>query len=567
MTVEATTSKSGPFIAAGTSGTFPRNFLIFDETHLRVIRVRDGVETDLTTGIGHTGIGSAEGTVVLTAGIQADDVIYLLRAVPSLQKTDYNSQGRVRTEVVERDLDLLQMQVQDVKEAQSRALTLGVASEVTGPDAMAAALAAPIYAAQAKEAAEALRQYDGEFFANSVSPGSFTRLANRVFVGDAWTFSGGTEGNNAVGTWLNSSGGAKVQPGTVSISNGSTTVTGVGTQFLLLAPGKGVVTIGGSVYKIASIASNTSMTLQTAAVQTLGGATFSAGTTTIGWIASSANMLVTNNFGIGVVGAVISGAANRGVFGGSFVGKAAHAGATAWGLYIEALRDHPEASYALGTEIQAGNLYPAVSTGLKPYGNKPGGAVYGLNIASGADPVVNPISYPVDTAMSFSGNGSTFLSGIVFQNDSLAFHSDGRQRAVLLPTLATVSWWDSGNNQVFGVTSSASSAAKAVSVEHNNLGMTFGNGAGHPFLFVNRGPDGVAVDYLGIVAQGSGGPRLVANGTGANVDLNLVPKGNGHVVLPLTALRSFNNDTEAAAGGVPVGGLYRNNGSVMVRLT
>lgn len=155
MTVESAKNKAGPFNVTGASGTFPRDFLLLDEDHLRVIRVRDGEETDLTSGIGHTGIGTADGTVVISTGIQSGDQIYLLRAVPNLQRSDYNAQGRVRTEQVESDLDLTIMQVQDLREAQGRALTLPVSSEIGGEEAMAAALAAPQYAAEAKESAEA----------------------------------------------------------------------------------------------------------------------------------------------------------------------------------------------------------------------------------------------------------------------------------------------------------------------------------------------------------------------------------------------------------------------------
>jgi len=177
MTVESAKNKAGPFNVTGTSGTFPRDFLLLDEDHLRVIRVRDGAETDLTSGIGHTGIGTADGTVVISTGIQAGDQIYLLRAVPNLQRSDYNAQGRVRTEQVESDFDLAIMQVQDLREAQDRALTLPVSSEIGGEEAMAAALAAPEYAAQAREAAE-----DAQAAAASVPPTFASRMSAAAIV-------------------------------------------------------------------------------------------------------------------------------------------------------------------------------------------------------------------------------------------------------------------------------------------------------------------------------------------------------------------------------------------------
>ncbi|ABL71844.1 metallophosphoesterase [Paracoccus denitrificans] len=159
MTVESAKNKAGPFNVTGTSGTFPRKFLLLDEDHLRVIRVRDGQETDLTTGIGHTGIGTADGTVVISAGIEPGDTIYLLRAVPNTQRSDYNDQGRVRPGQVESDLDLVVMQIQDVSERAERSLTLPVSSELGGEAAMQAALDAPGYAAQAQAAAAMAQAY------------------------------------------------------------------------------------------------------------------------------------------------------------------------------------------------------------------------------------------------------------------------------------------------------------------------------------------------------------------------------------------------------------------------
>lgn len=155
MTVESSKNKAGPFHAAGPSGTFPRDFLLIDADHLRVIRVRDEVETDLSAGISHTGIGTVDGTVTITAGIQAGDQVYLLRSVPKLQRSDYSAQGRVRADQVESDFDILAMQVQDLNEVQGRGLTIPVSSNEQGPAVIRAALEAPRHAAAAKASEEA----------------------------------------------------------------------------------------------------------------------------------------------------------------------------------------------------------------------------------------------------------------------------------------------------------------------------------------------------------------------------------------------------------------------------
>lgn len=156
MTVESSSNKSGPFIASGETGVFPRSFLVFDPAHVRVVRTRDGVETDITTGISHSGMGSASGTVTLSQGIQSGDRITLLRKVPNVQRSDYSAQSSVPTDQVELDLDLLAMQMQDLAEQQGRALTLPVDTTVDGEEAMRAALAAPQYALEAKQAAESI---------------------------------------------------------------------------------------------------------------------------------------------------------------------------------------------------------------------------------------------------------------------------------------------------------------------------------------------------------------------------------------------------------------------------
>lgn len=55
----------------GGSGTFPHDFMLRSASHVRVIRMRAGIESDLTTGISHTGIGTPDGTVTVSTGLQA----------------------------------------------------------------------------------------------------------------------------------------------------------------------------------------------------------------------------------------------------------------------------------------------------------------------------------------------------------------------------------------------------------------------------------------------------------------------------------------------------------------
>jgi len=63
---------------------------------------------------------------------------------------------------------------------------------------------------------------------------------------------------------------------------------------------------------------------------------------------------------------------------------------------------------------------------------------------------------------------------------------------------------------------------------------------------------------------------VLGNGTGLATPVNAieVTKADSHIVLPvLQSSASYSDDTAAAAGGVPIGGLYRNGNVVQIRLT
>lgn len=123
MTVETTKNKSGPYVLDGVRLRFPRTFKMTDESHLRVIRVVDGVETDITGGYTQTGIGANVGEVVFTAGtVPTSGDLLLLRSVPLTQETDYANQARVQPEQIEADLDKQEMQIQDLQEQIDRTI-------------------------------------------------------------------------------------------------------------------------------------------------------------------------------------------------------------------------------------------------------------------------------------------------------------------------------------------------------------------------------------------------------------------------------------------------------------
>lgn len=74
------------------------------------------------------------------------------------------------------------------------------------------------------------------------------------------------------------------------------------------------------------------------------------------------------------------------------------------------------------------------------------------------------------------------------------------------------------------------------------------------------------VNRIGVTGGTAGNPpQIAAEGSDTNIDLTLAPKGTGKLRAPLANVPNYADDTAAAAGGVPVGGFYRNGSDLMVR--
>jgi hypothetical protein len=127
MTVQTEVSRSGPYDGAGTTGPFLVDFRFLASSHLRVIRTETGginTELALTTDYTVTGAGGESGTVTLVSPLLVGEKLTILRNPPYTQEADYVNNDAFPAETHEQALDLLTMQTQQLKEAQSRALTL-----------------------------------------------------------------------------------------------------------------------------------------------------------------------------------------------------------------------------------------------------------------------------------------------------------------------------------------------------------------------------------------------------------------------------------------------------------
>lgn len=306
----------------------------------------------------------------------------------------------------------------------------------------------------------------GNFFSDGVGPGSNVRLAERIMIGDSRDFACATDGNNG----STHSWLEDVGDGTADLSYFETSGRVVSTTSFGIA------------------------------------ASFGSRTTVAG--------VGTQAIGIAAIGYNDADSTSK----------------STWGAYIEGGRNRAGGGYAHGAEIEVFDEVGDITDILKPSGAPVAGMVMGLTVGSGADTTVHPTTFPATVAIRIEGLGNTFRSGIVFRDDALEAWTDTVKRAVLMPTGASVSWFDASNLEQLRIHSSSSGAGNEQSVEFNNSGVSFKNDVGNPFLFINNGPAGGAPNYLQITAVASGSaPSIASAGSDTNIDLTLTPKGTGNV--------------------------------------
>lgn len=155
---------------------------------------------------------------------------------------------------------------------------------------------------------------------------------------------------------------------------------------------------------------------------------------------------------------------------------------------------------------------------------------FGIQLSGGGDATYGgAAANPNNTGILFLKNSSTWNRGIVFLADSITGTdgTTGTGTAIELAKGHIINWRAPGNIAGFGIRSDVSSASSDVAlVAGNNVITLFGTGgvriaafshstsAENYFTFQNR-------------AAASGGPRILAQGPGSDVDLEFLPQGAG----------------------------------------
>ena len=102
MTISTSTSRSGPYAGAGTTGPFTVTFRFLENSHLKVVLTDAlNVETTLVLNVGYTvtGAGGSGGTVTTASVVPAGTSLTIVRNVPYTQDVDFTQSDPLPAEL------------------------------------------------------------------------------------------------------------------------------------------------------------------------------------------------------------------------------------------------------------------------------------------------------------------------------------------------------------------------------------------------------------------------------------------------------------------------------------
>lgn len=127
-----TPAYTGPNVstANGVATVFPYDFQILDEDHLVVTADGAAASGYTVDGVGEEGGGNITFSVAPANGVE----VLRERLVPYERENDYQRNGAWREDTVDEDMDLLEMQIQQLKAISDRSPKLAAGSAVAGDD-------------------------------------------------------------------------------------------------------------------------------------------------------------------------------------------------------------------------------------------------------------------------------------------------------------------------------------------------------------------------------------------------------------------------------------------------
>lgn len=211
-------------------------------------------------------------------------------------------------------------------------------------------------------------------------------------------------------------------------------------------------------------------------------------------------------------------------------------GSTAWNYYGTTVRDAAAIGFnTFGMELDVTNLGAAVPI----YPSLPfvSGVTANLWIAAGGElPNQAGGTYTINNvsaAMAIVANGNPsytnnkYDKGIVFAANAL----NANGIAIAFATGHSMTWFNTSNQSIGNITSSAITPATAQKLDLSAFGMLIQDSVGATQFQVQNTVSS-AVNFISVVAAPTGiGPSVTVQGTDANSDLKLIPKGTGQVWL------------------------------------
>lgn len=252
---------------------------------------------------------------------------------------------------------------------------------------------------------------------------------------------------------------------------------------------------------------------------------FSSGPT-VSAILGIANNAAPNN-AIGVFAAVrtkdftSAGTASLPIFGVAWNDNATLA-TKAWGGYFEAHRTTATAGEIYGLEVDTRSLTATITP--TPWQQ---GDVVGVQVASGAEWNATG-QFDASAGIQFAANPKKFKVGINFMNDSLVDLGGGIKEAIALPTGSLIRSYHSGGSSSFiyfaPTTTNGTPSALFADTSFNITETSSGNTMFRVNTATSRVNFPVVTPSATTVAVEYG-----VNGSDANIDLQLTPKGTGLV--------------------------------------
>jgi hypothetical protein len=257
---------------------------------------------------------------------------------------------------------------------------------------------------------------------------------------------------------------------------------------------------------------------------------------------NATNNVYPKSDGIGSFGAARS-STGGGVASGANIGVAAFGlndyvggGSGVWGLYSTVLRQFGATGPTHGIEIDVANLGPQIS--LFPNDMFKAGQSEGIWVCAGGEHTNVGQVYTASCAIAIVRNDSSavptanFDKGIVFHSKSIV-GTDGATGlgvAIAMAKGHTIDWYNNSNQRVSRVVSNTTTPSNAQEMVFSDFGTLFVQSSDNGTLFSVAECTSAANRLEVAAAAASNSPHLRVQGSDANIDLVLTPKGSGVLV-------------------------------------